>query len=226
MTIFRTRYADLIVGTSAEIAWCIKPEQCWSNLSLDESNFYQRLQWTPGTKAGLMMLVDFLDNRLPAFAHDRAKIDRDSTSRLSPYIHFGEVSVRTCCGLANGGYTSRRVIRIAAFDGVGTGNIPRGIAKKRSSVCGGTPESSCGGLCATIGLPRVFPLSVFPLPFHTPTVAPGACASSPLGALPGTVPCMAPGAHRLPDHRCLDASVMGYWVDAQSCTRVHCIIPG
>lgn len=53
------------------------------------------LQWTPGTKAGLMMLVDFLDNRLPAFAHDRAKIDRDSTSRLSPYIHFGEVSVRT-----------------------------------------------------------------------------------------------------------------------------------
>eukprot|EP00892_Ulva_mutabilis_P006803 jgi/Ulvmu1/4495/UM002_0221.1 len=51
-------------------------------------------KWTPGTKAGLMMLVDFLDNRLPAFAHDRAKIDRDSTSRLSPYIHFGEVSVR------------------------------------------------------------------------------------------------------------------------------------
>lgn len=44
-----------------------------------------------------MMLVDFLDNRLPAFAHDRAKIDRDSTSRLSPYIHFGEVSVRKLC---------------------------------------------------------------------------------------------------------------------------------
>ena len=42
-----------------------------------------------------MLLVDFLDNRLPDFEEDRAKVDRDSTSRLSPYIHFGEVSV--CC---------------------------------------------------------------------------------------------------------------------------------
>lgn len=41
-----------------------------------------------------MLLVDFLDNRLPEFNDDRAKVDRDSTSRLSPYIHFGEISVR------------------------------------------------------------------------------------------------------------------------------------
>lgn len=43
-----------------------------------------------------MLLVDFLDNRLPEFDEDKAKIDRDSTSRLSPYIHFGEVSVCSC----------------------------------------------------------------------------------------------------------------------------------
>lgn len=45
-----------------------------------------------------MLLVDFLDNRLAVFDEDRAKVDRDSTSRLSPYIHFGEVSVR-CAAL-------------------------------------------------------------------------------------------------------------------------------
>lgn len=82
-----------------------------------------------------MMLVDFLDNRLPAFAQDRAKIDRDSTSRLSPYIHFGEVSVCTCCGL-NGIYVSWRVIRIATSDIVGTSDIPRGVAKKTSPFFG------------------------------------------------------------------------------------------
>jgi deoxyribodipyrimidine photolyase len=30
---------------------------------------------------------------LPKFDHDRAKIDRESTSKLSPYIHTGEISV-------------------------------------------------------------------------------------------------------------------------------------
>ena len=32
--------------------------------------------------------------RLQAFDRDRAKTDRASTSRLSPHIHYGEVSVR------------------------------------------------------------------------------------------------------------------------------------
>ena len=31
---------------------------------------------------------------LPAFEHDRAKTDRDSTTMLSPWIHFGSLSVR------------------------------------------------------------------------------------------------------------------------------------
>lgn len=40
------------------------------------------------------MLTKFLTNRLPRFAHDRAKTDRSSTSKLSPHLHFGEMSVR------------------------------------------------------------------------------------------------------------------------------------
>lgn len=34
------------------------------------------------------------------FDRDRAKTDRNSTSRLSPHIHCGEVSVRTVYHLA------------------------------------------------------------------------------------------------------------------------------
>ena len=52
------------------------------------------MQWTVGTTAGLKHLVDFLEKGLPEFDHDRAKLDRASTSHLSPYIHYGELSVR------------------------------------------------------------------------------------------------------------------------------------
>jgi len=31
---------------------------------------------------------------LPSFQHDRAKTDRESTTMLSPWIHFGTISVR------------------------------------------------------------------------------------------------------------------------------------
>lgn len=39
-------------------------------------------------------LEHFLAERLTEFEHDRAKVDRDSTSRLSPWIHIGSISVR------------------------------------------------------------------------------------------------------------------------------------
>lgn len=42
----------------------------------------------------MVILNDFLQKGLRTFARDRAKTDRNSTSRLSPHIHFGEVSVR------------------------------------------------------------------------------------------------------------------------------------
>lgn len=39
-------------------------------------------------------LQSFLDARLGLFEHDRAKVDRNSTSRLSPWLHSGTLSVR------------------------------------------------------------------------------------------------------------------------------------
>jgi len=52
------------------------------------------VQWTPGSKGAHMVLDDFVRRRLPAFDADRAKTDRASTSRLSPHVHYGEISVR------------------------------------------------------------------------------------------------------------------------------------
>jgi hypothetical protein len=63
------------------------PEEELSNQQLE-------YQWQPGSAGGHKILQEFLTTRLPNFDNDKAKTDRDSTSRLSPYIHFGELSVR------------------------------------------------------------------------------------------------------------------------------------
>jgi hypothetical protein len=65
------------------------------------SNSHLEYHWSPGTAGAQRLLLDFIENgRLRRFAADRAKTDRSSTSRLSPHIHFGEVSVRSVHAMA------------------------------------------------------------------------------------------------------------------------------
>ncbi|MBT8082880.1 MAG: DNA photolyase family protein [Gammaproteobacteria bacterium] len=49
--------------------------------------------WTPGEAAALRLL-DELEPTLADYARHRDRPDIDATSRLSPYLHFGEVSAR------------------------------------------------------------------------------------------------------------------------------------
>ena len=52
------------------------------------------LQWMPGGRGSFVSLEKFVNARLQEFTRDRAKTDRLSTSCLSPYIHYGELSIR------------------------------------------------------------------------------------------------------------------------------------
>ena len=52
------------------------------------------LQWAPGSRGAQQQLQTFLKDSLPGFSFNRAKTDRDSTSRLSPHLHIGELSCR------------------------------------------------------------------------------------------------------------------------------------
>ena len=54
----------------------------------------QSLQWEPGGKGAAHQLQRFLNDSLPGFSFNRAKTDRESTSRLSPHMHIGELSCR------------------------------------------------------------------------------------------------------------------------------------
>ena len=49
--------------------------------------------WTPG-ETNALRLLDELEPTLSGYADQRDRPDRDATSRLSPHLHFGEISPR------------------------------------------------------------------------------------------------------------------------------------
>ncbi len=50
--------------------------------------------WRPGETGALDALKTFLGSRLNAYQDERNRPDRSGTSRLSPHLHFGEISPR------------------------------------------------------------------------------------------------------------------------------------
>ncbi|MBN2491007.1 MAG: deoxyribodipyrimidine photo-lyase, partial [Planctomycetes bacterium] len=50
--------------------------------------------WTPGEAGARKQLERFVNGPLPDYQEDRNRPDRPGSSRLSPHLHFGEVSPR------------------------------------------------------------------------------------------------------------------------------------
>ncbi len=63
---------------------------------LPRLNWTQGLQtaWTPGSAAGHALLQHFLRESFDGYSVNRDRPDQTGTSRLSPYLHFGEISPR------------------------------------------------------------------------------------------------------------------------------------
>jgi deoxyribodipyrimidine photo-lyase len=59
-----------------------------------------RATWQPGEAAATERLTAFLSGPASNYADDRNRPDEEGTSRLSPYLHFGEISVRQCWNAA------------------------------------------------------------------------------------------------------------------------------
>jgi deoxyribodipyrimidine photo-lyase len=55
-----------------------------------------RNAWTPGEPAAQKRLDEFMQGSLSAYSDDRNRPDHHSTSRLSPHLHFGEISPARC----------------------------------------------------------------------------------------------------------------------------------
>ncbi|MDG2388770.1 MAG: deoxyribodipyrimidine photo-lyase, partial [Planctomycetaceae bacterium] len=50
--------------------------------------------WTPGTVGARAELNNFLSSRISGYQDDRNRPDLRGSSRLSPHLHFGEISIR------------------------------------------------------------------------------------------------------------------------------------
>ena len=53
-----------------------------------------RITWQPGSQGALVHLTRFLDAALETYADDRHRPGSPGSSRLSPYLHWGEISLR------------------------------------------------------------------------------------------------------------------------------------
>lgn len=60
----------------------------------EASNAQLEVHWKPGRAGGVAQLERFIKDKLKDFSDDKAKTDRYSTSKLSPFLHFGEIGVR------------------------------------------------------------------------------------------------------------------------------------
>ncbi len=68
-----------------------------SDLSLMPSiKWYKQMEklWTPGEKGAKKLFKIFLEDGLHGYKTGRNHPDRQNTSRLSPHLHFGEISIR------------------------------------------------------------------------------------------------------------------------------------
>ncbi|XP_060565300.1 deoxyribodipyrimidine photo-lyase-like [Ruditapes philippinarum] len=65
--------------------------------SLEVNQTVGPVEWAkPGTSAGIKMLESFCKERLRYFGSERNNPNKNSLSNLSPWIHFGQISVQRC----------------------------------------------------------------------------------------------------------------------------------
>ncbi|XP_064615560.1 deoxyribodipyrimidine photo-lyase-like [Liolophura sinensis] len=65
--------------------------------SLEVDRSVTEVDWAiPGTEGGLRMLESFCNKRLKYFNADRNNPNKAALSNLSPWIHFGQISVQRC----------------------------------------------------------------------------------------------------------------------------------
>jgi deoxyribodipyrimidine photo-lyase len=70
--------------------------------------------WTPGEDGALAQVEAFAADALARYGEGRNRPDRPETSRLSPYLHFGEIGPRQCLAAARAAVAGRPAAQTSA----------------------------------------------------------------------------------------------------------------
>ncbi|XP_050372825.1 cryptochrome-1 [Argentina anserina] len=89
-----------LLQATGTVKKCSIEELGLENETEKSSNALLGRAWTPGWSQADKALTEFFDGHLLDYAKNRTKLGGNSTSLLSPYLHFGEVSVRKVFQLA------------------------------------------------------------------------------------------------------------------------------
>ncbi|EHA8588989.1 Cryptochrome-1 [Cocos nucifera] len=73
---------------------CSLEELGLENDTEKSSNALLSRGWSPGWANADKMLAEFINGHLKEYSRNRMKVEGNTTSLLSPYLHFGELSVR------------------------------------------------------------------------------------------------------------------------------------
>ncbi|KAM1087172.1 hypothetical protein ACFX2B_012583 [Malus domestica] len=80
-----------VIGT---VAKCSLEELGLENETEKSSNALLRRAWSPGWSNADKALSEFFELHLLDYSNNRMKVGQNSSSLLSPYLHFGELSIR------------------------------------------------------------------------------------------------------------------------------------
>ncbi|KAJ0091988.1 hypothetical protein Patl1_25129 [Pistacia atlantica] len=83
-----------LVPAAGTVEKCSVEELGLENESEKSSNALLGRGWTPGWSNADKVLTEFVDQHLLHYSKNRHKVGGNATSLLSPYLHFGELSVR------------------------------------------------------------------------------------------------------------------------------------
>ncbi|XP_060181366.1 cryptochrome-1 [Lycium barbarum] len=83
-----------LIQAAGSVKMCSIEELGLENESEKASNALLWKGWAPGWSNADKALTEFVETNLLGYSKDRLKVGGNSTSLLSPYLHFGEVSIR------------------------------------------------------------------------------------------------------------------------------------
>nr|AHZ89700.1 cryptochrome 2 variant 1 [Dimocarpus longan] len=83
-----------LVPAEGKVEQCSIEELGLEDESEKSSNALLGRAWSPGWNNADKVLTEFVEHHLLHYSKNRQKLGENSTSLLSPYLHFGELSVR------------------------------------------------------------------------------------------------------------------------------------